>query len=715
VVIASPMSALLAAALCVALRSESDDYAPAASAIGPGDCLKAARERNPDCAIAREEIERARASVDEAEHGNSPHVLLNSRYVDEGSGLLDTSSGLGTFGSRYSSSLYVEQSFLRAWRERTLSMDYAAASVLEARATSAAVETAVLADVLAAYVGALEAEARVRSTEARLASLRGSEETLRGAVDRGAALERDLVRLRESIAATESERAAARADAGAARSRLGRACGIEIADGIELLPIDAAAPDLAPDALVAAAIAGRSDLAAIRARIASKEKEPALLGNGLPDAAIGVGYEGRGDTRPIESSGVGVRLRLDYALGTSGVVEARRSRARAELRQLRIQESDLVRRIADEIADAQRTLDSVGEARRAAASALAAREEELRVLHARESAATPPSLLDLADAEARAEEARWRVRLADFDRLRALLRLSQAAGVPMDRISSEQPAPKPAAAAEPRRRALWAWRTTFVGDGADPDPTHFLDFCAARRIGTVFLSLGSDPEHPDLPFDLAAFSRDAAARGIAIDWLVGDPSHLDGKARAIDAALRAAARLAAGGGSPPPSAIHLDVEPQAHGLWAEGDRSALVDALVARVRATKKDLSSAAPSVHLAADLHPSFAERLIPEVDEPALMIYAGDADRVMRIAAPLLDAAANAGKRAWVGIKVDPAGDPAESLKTAAAAEDAMRRIEERFRDHPGFRGVAIHHAATYRRALLNGTSDAPANGER
>ncbi|MBI1854148.1 MAG: TolC family protein [Planctomycetes bacterium] len=713
-VTAHPLAAFFVVAACLALRLDSDPACrpQAASSIGPDDCLASARERNPDCIVAREEVERARASLEEAEHKNYPHLVLNSRYVTGGGGLLDAQSGLGTFGSRFSSSLYLEQGFLRSWRDRTLSIEFAAQSVPEAQAMCAEVEHSALCDVLAAYVNAIEFEERAGDAEAMLASLRASEGPLRDAVDRGAALERDLVRLRESIAAAESTLDTARNDAAAARARLGRLAGIEIADPVRLRPVTAAAPDLSKEAIASAALASRADLARLRAQIATKEKDPALAGNALPDAALGLGYEGRGDSTPLQESGFGVRLRIDYPLGASHTDDARRARARAELRQLHVQESDLVQRIGDEVADAWRGVDAAKRTRSAAATALAAREEELRVLRARQSAPSPPSLLELADAAAKAEDARSRLRLAEFPTLRAILRLVQAAGLPPEQALRDEPAPKSSAGASPPRRAIWAWTSTFSGDGADPDPVRFLDFCVARNVGTVFLSLGADPARPELPFDLRTLVSQAASRGIDVEMLVGDPTHLDGKSRAIDAAVAAGARLA--GEAVGIRALHLDVEPQAHDAW-HSDRETVVQSLVACLRATREALARNAPTMRLVADLSPVFAERMLPEVDEAALMIYSSRVEQAILTATPILDAAQRAGKRVWIGVKASAAGDSTDGFQDLGALEDAIRRIEAKFRDHPAFRGVAIHHARSYRELLLDGRGHATPNGER
>ncbi len=681
---------------------------PHEESIGLDEILRAARERSVDCLAAREELDRAHANLDEASRKGLPRAVLNSRYITEG-GFLDSTTEVGAFGSRFASSIYVEQGILGTWRDRALAIDFATRSIPEAEARAAEIERATLYLVLGHYLDALQASERALGAEASLGALRAAEAPLERAVEGDAALLKDLLELREAIAAEGSSAAVARRDAAQARADLARLSALEIDDRTVLEPVSADAPPLAAGPMTEAALASRPDLLRLRSEIAAKEADPALVGNRLPDAAIGLGYESRGEDDPFEDSGFGVRLRIDYPLFKSEVDEARRRRARAELRQLHAREADLIRQIGLEVTMALRGLEAVRSTRDALGSALSAREEEVRVLKARRDAPAPPSILEIALAEAQREAVRARARMADIEGVRATVGLFQSAGLPAEDAAHPATAPKKLASGSKRRRAIWAWSDTF--DRGPEEGARFLEFCAAHGIGSVFLSPGPDPSRPALPFAIDAFIESAARRGIEVELLVGDPSHLDGPGRAIESAVALASRLHRDGH--PLHAVHLDIEPQAHPDFHAGGRERLVRSLGDKLREIRRDLGREAPGCLVSADLSPIFANELLGVADESALMIYTTDVERVVRVAAPLLDTASRCGVQMWIGVNALAGRARDESFHSlgASSLERALTEIEQRFAEHPAFRGVAIHDARAYRELLLAGDRNAPA----
>ncbi len=714
------LSSLVVSILALGLQLPQDDsvsapepaQSDAGAAIGLNDCLRSARARNAKCRITREEIERARASLEKAKYEHLPSASVRAVYIPRTS-FIDSDSEIGASGERFGSSAYVKQGFLRQWRERALAIDFAKRSVPEAEAMVAEIECSALYEVVATYLSVLAATARAEGAEAAIAALERGEAPLSAAVARGEALELDLRVLRAEISSHRAAAAAARGNASRARDQLARLSGIELSDTVQLLSVDASPPAVDPKTLESLALEGRSDLARIRAQIALKEADPALAGNPLPDATIGVGYEAQGEDHPFESSGFGVVLFMEYPLFRPSLEEAGRDRVRAELRALRAQEAGLIRGIGLDIAVAVSEVDVGGRAREAAQAAAAARGEELRVLLARRLAPTPPSLLDVAIAEARLEDARAALRASNLEHVHAVARLHQAAGLPADESVRVKPNPKPVASSRPRRRALWAWTNAF--DGEARAGSRLLDFCVARDIGTVFLSVGVTPNAPSLPFSLEDFLQNAAARGIEVEILVGDPADLDGGRSAIEDAVELLSRLTRL--AVPVAGLHLDVEPQAHPKWRSGERERLTDALIQRLRETRSALARRAPGLRVVADIVPTFAERAMVEVNETALMIYSNDVEYVLRDAAPVLDAAATHGKRVWIGVNLCGGEVPSESFQAldAPAFEATIRRIEEHFASHPAFRGVAIHDARTYRDLILQPNLDWAGHGKR
>jgi hypothetical protein len=266
--------------------------------------------------------------------------------------------------------------------------------------------------------------------------------------------------------------------------------------------------------------------------------------------------------------------------------------------------------------------------------------------------------------------------------------------------------PRPAL---PPARALWVWKpASFASSG---ELESLLAFAGKKRIGTLFLSAGTDllRRQPQLYRRLL---RRAHAQGITVHALHGEPEWLSPDHRAGAVAFLEALRQYARASRPEErfDAIHLDVEPQSLPEWKAGEHDALAAQYIqfldwfrdqARPLALPLAVDVPVSFNRIAVDGRPLIAA-ILARADQMTVMAYKDSAGKVMEASREGLGSADAAGKKLWVGISADPAhlpanshGGPAESDLEAIAAP-----VEATFGQHSCFLGVAIHDYARYRR---------------
>ncbi|MGH9581101.1 MAG: hypothetical protein ACRD2R_08910 [Terriglobales bacterium] len=189
-------------------------------------------------------------------------------------------------------------------------------------------------------------------------------------------------------------------------------------------------------------------------------------------------------------------------------------------------------------------------------------------------------------------------------------------------------------AADRGQRALWVWRSTFLGDQSEQ--REMLRFARKKRIRTLFLFASTRRlrKEPEL---FRRFLVEAHKQGMAVQALNGVPSWVyrhqrEGAAGFLDEVLRF-------NQEGPPSArfdaIHLDVEPQALPDWSPekdpGERQRLAERYVDLLRWSRHRTRES--GIPLAVDVPVSFNEMqvdskpmlvaVLERVDELAVMAY--------------------------------------------------------------------------------------------
>jgi hypothetical protein len=247
-------------------------------------------------------------------------------------------------------------------------------------------------------------------------------------------------------------------------------------------------------------------------------------------------------------------------------------------------------------------------------------------------------------------------------------------------------------------RAMWVW------DVSTPAATVAL----AQQAGVGQLFVAVPPRLPSssvLP-QVREISQRAAAAGIRVDALGGDPGWVDNPAWVVDNWLKPAM------GTGLFTGVHVDIEPYTTSAW-QTDRAGVVQ----RYLGTLDTLVAAAGPAAVEADipfwLHEvpagssTLDREILRRVAGVSVMAYrdtaAGD-DGTIALATPSVTAATDLGKHARVGQETNDLGDDPVARKqtfhgqTRTELEDQVAQVGAAFVGQPGYAGVVLHDAVGY-----------------
>ncbi|WP_020654659.1 hypothetical protein [Massilia niastensis] len=226
-----------------------------------------------------------------------------------------------------------------------------------------------------------------------------------------------------------------------------------------------------------------------------------------------------------------------------------------------------------------------------------------------------------------------------------------AASLALDALSLEP------AAATRAPRSTWIWRRTEWRERG----AALIDWAAAEKIGELFITVPLAEGKVAEPEALAAFVRDAGARGIAITAVEGDP-HMIMPAQQAPTAARARAYAAYNAAAEPAARLkgmQFDVEPYlipAHVLApSERDRRYLELAAQLREAAGAMRLEFVVPFWW---DSKTELLRELARHADMLSVMDYRTDPGQIYRFAVPFLDWAAAHGKQVRIALEAGPIG---------------------------------------------------------
>lgn len=236
-----------------------------------------------------------------------------------------------------------------------------------------------------------------------------------------------------------------------------------------------------------------------------------------------------------------------------------------------------------------------------------------------------------------------------------------------------------------RRNALWVWHQV--------PPRELLDVATAHQVGRllVWVAPGFSGDRASTGW-LAELHRAAAADGVALDALGGDPQW----AVQPELATQWASEAAASGWF---ARLHLDVEPHALAQWRTASTT-LLDGMVTALRnAAGAGLPVDADVPYWLGTVRTSAGVDGLSAVCRVAasitVMAYQDRASAIERVSAAAVSAAARAGIPVWVGVNLrEPAADePSSSLwgQDRATTTAVLAGVAAM----PGVAGVALHDA--------------------
>jgi hypothetical protein len=254
------------------------------------------------------------------------------------------------------------------------------------------------------------------------------------------------------------------------------------------------------------------------------------------------------------------------------------------------------------------------------------------------------------------------------------------------------------AGSAPAGRAMWVWDTST--------PAATVDLAVAQGISQLYAAVPPQVQSSPKLAQLTDLSHRAAAAGIRVDALGGDPGWVDNQAWVVDQWLRPA--LASGLFT----GIHVDIEPYTTPAW-QTQRAKVVK----KYLATYDSLAAAAGQTPIEADIPFWFDEipangstldrEVMRRTDGVAVMAYrnlASGPDGTIALAAKEVTAGAALGVPVRIGQETNPLGtDPSETKQTFAGQtrtqmEVQLAAVTSAFHGSPGFAGLAIHDSRGY-----------------
>jgi hypothetical protein len=250
----------------------------------------------------------------------------------------------------------------------------------------------------------------------------------------------------------------------------------------------------------------------------------------------------------------------------------------------------------------------------------------------------------------------------------------------------------------PAARAMWVW------DVSTPAAT--VQLAEAAGVGQLFVAVPPRlPSSPLLP-QIRELSQRAAAVGIRVDALGGDPGWVDNPSWVVKNWLKPAM------GTGLFTAVHVDVEPWTTSAW-QTDR----DTVVRRYLSTLDALVKAAAPTDVEADIPFWFHEvpvggttldretlRRVAGVSVMAYRDTAAGEDGTIPLTTPAVTAATELGKHARVGQETNDLGDDPVAEKqtffgqTRTELEAQLTEIGSAFEEQTGYAGIAIHDSVGY-----------------
>lgn len=253
-------------------------------------------------------------------------------------------------------------------------------------------------------------------------------------------------------------------------------------------------------------------------------------------------------------------------------------------------------------------------------------------------------------------------------------------------------------ATPPAARAMWVWDTS--------DPQAVVSLAVAQGIGQLYAAV---PPHVDTSPQLAQLrdlSQRAAAAGIRVDALGGDPTWVTNQSWVVTNWLRPALATGLFTG------VHVDIEPYATPAWTTSQAT-----VVKQWLSTLDTLRTAAGVSPLEADI-PFWLDQIkvngstldaeiIRRTSGVTVMAYrntAAGTDGSIALSAHEVQAGEQLGRPVRVGVETDYLGaDPTQTKQTfygftRTAMETQLAQITAAYAGSTAYAGLAIHDAAGY-----------------
>lgn len=267
-------------------------------------------------------------------------------------------------------------------------------------------------------------------------------------------------------------------------------------------------------------------------------------------------------------------------------------------------------------------------------------------------------------------------------------------------------------------RAMWVWDTSI--EESQDETKDLAEFCVVEGIRTVFYSVSGAP--PERRESLASFASSMHSGGIEVHALFGDARWgLPGEhRRALDVARSIHAYDDEASPAEKLDGIQDDSEVYTLATWAFNPFGMLEGYLelmgrISRLSSGRLTLGAAVPCWFTdevtgggKCGGTGTLGERLLEVLDYVALMSYRDSAegpDGTISMSLPFVEAAATAGKKAFVGQETQPGLVP-PNISFHGMSEEYTRgefaKIDAFFAGHPGYAGIAVHQYRSYRGLL-------------
>jgi outer membrane protein TolC len=389
-------------------------------AVGLGELIAVAEERNPTITAAKQTVAAAEARVALARSGRGPTVTASGSAGTAGGGTSTTTPS-------FSSSVSLGASYtVYDSGQNALAIKQAEASLRSARLALDVARQDVSQAIGLGYVNVLRAE---RSVEQRQQEVRRNQELVRvaeGQFRAGVVPRADVVRAQAGLAAAEGELIAAQNAVEQTKAVLNAAAGLQPTSAIAVMPAPAAPPLTVAAANLATLVQERPEVKRAQADVEVAEAGLALaqVSNNLRVTLDGRATQGFSpNTQTTYSLGGTLNLPVsDAGRQQASIAEATASLAAARAR--------IDASVLSATQQAVTAFISVLDARARTASARAGlmfAQESLRLAQGRFQAGAGP-LLEVIDAQTALVQAEVALARAEFDEVAGVIALRYALG-----------------------------------------------------------------------------------------------------------------------------------------------------------------------------------------------------------------------------------------------------------------------------------------------